>query len=243
VVTGRSVAPRVEQVTAEAIGEVLPLALGVALSPVGPVAIIVLLGAPRGRATATAFAAGWLAGCIALGALCLILATQADATDGRDPSAWAAVAKLALGILLIGLAVRKRRGGRDHDDSFSDDAEAMPGWMRRLYGLTAARAFAVAAGATSLNPKNLGLTIGAAVTIAEAGLGTGADALAMAIFVSVAALGVIGPVLAHLLLGARAATGLDALKDWVLRHYSAILSVVLVVLGVTLVGEAFGQLL
>ena len=223
--------------TADAIGEILPLAVGVALSPVPIIAVVLLLGTPRSRTTGGAFAVGWLVGSAGLGAFCLLVAAQADATDGREPSDWTVALKLALGMLLIVLAVRQWRGGRD-----GDGAEAkMPGWMRRLDGFTAPRAFALGAAASSLNPKNLGLTIAAGVTIAEAGLGVGGQAAAMAVFTGLGALGVVGPMVAYLTLGERARGTLDALKSWMLRHYPAIVSILLLVLGASLVGDALAS--
>jgi hypothetical protein len=45
---------------ADAIGEVLPLAVGVALSPVPIIAVVFMLGTPRARTNGPAFIlAGW----------------------------------------------------------------------------------------------------------------------------------------------------------------------------------------
>jgi hypothetical protein len=42
----------------EAIGDLLPSAIGVAISPVPIIAVILMLGTPNARATGAAFAAG-----------------------------------------------------------------------------------------------------------------------------------------------------------------------------------------
>jgi Sap, sulfolipid-1-addressing protein len=44
----------------EAIGDLLPSAVGVALSPIPIVAVILMLGTPRARSNGPAFAAGWV---------------------------------------------------------------------------------------------------------------------------------------------------------------------------------------
>ena len=49
-----------------AIGDVLPLAIGVAISPIPIIATILMLLTPRAGSTATAFLAGWILG-IAVG--------------------------------------------------------------------------------------------------------------------------------------------------------------------------------
>ncbi len=45
----------------QAIGDLLPAAIGVAISPVPIIAIILMLGTPKARSNGPAFAAGWVA--------------------------------------------------------------------------------------------------------------------------------------------------------------------------------------
>jgi threonine/homoserine/homoserine lactone efflux protein len=52
-----------------AIGDILGLAAGVAVSPLPIVAMILVLATPRGRANGLLFGVGWLAGLAILGAL------------------------------------------------------------------------------------------------------------------------------------------------------------------------------
>ena len=46
----------------EAIGQSLPLAIGVALSPIPIIAVVLMLTTPRARANGPAFVLGWLVG-------------------------------------------------------------------------------------------------------------------------------------------------------------------------------------
>ena len=46
----------------QAIGDLLPAAIGVAISPVPIIAIILMLGTPKARSNGPAFAAGWVLG-------------------------------------------------------------------------------------------------------------------------------------------------------------------------------------
>ena len=46
----------------QAIGDLLPAAIGVAISPVPIIAIILMLGTPKARSNGPAFAAGWVIG-------------------------------------------------------------------------------------------------------------------------------------------------------------------------------------
>ena len=92
-----------------AIGDVLGLAAGVAVSPLPIVAIILLLATPRGRANGSLFAVGWLVGLSVLGAVVLLLAGPADPSDDGQPAPWTGWLKLLLGVLLLLLAARQWR--------------------------------------------------------------------------------------------------------------------------------------
>ena len=68
--------------------------------------VVLLLGSARALANGPAFAAGWFAGILILGAIVLVIADAADASDNGRPSTWVSVLKLALGAALVVLAVR-----------------------------------------------------------------------------------------------------------------------------------------
>ena len=93
-----------------AIGDILGLAAGVAVSPLPIVAMILMLATPTGRANGTLFGVGWLAGLAVLGAVVLALAGPADASDGGEPAAWTGWLKLLLGVLALLLAAKQWRG-------------------------------------------------------------------------------------------------------------------------------------
>lgn len=57
----------------QAIGDILPLAIGVAISPVPIIAVVLMLGTPRGRTTGVAFALGWVAGLAIVGTVVLLV--------------------------------------------------------------------------------------------------------------------------------------------------------------------------
>ena len=92
-----------------AIGDILGLAAGVAVSPLPIVAMILLLATPRGRANGSLFAVGWLVGLSVLGAVVLLLAGPADPSDDGQPAAWTGWLKVVLGVLLLLLAARQWR--------------------------------------------------------------------------------------------------------------------------------------
>ena len=65
----------------EAIGNVLPAAVGVALSPIPIIAVILMLSTPRARSNGPAFAVGWVLGLAVVSAIVLLLAGDADDPD------------------------------------------------------------------------------------------------------------------------------------------------------------------
>ena len=220
-----------------AIGDVLGLAAGVAVSPLPIVAMILLLATPRGRVNGLLFGAGWLAGLAVLGAVVLALAAPADASEGGEPAAWTGWLKLLLGVLLLLLATRQWRGRP------AEGAEPeMPKWMASLDRMRPGGALGLGALLSAVNPKNGGLTVAAAATIAGAGLAGGSEAVVLAVFVLVGSVGVLAPLVLYLVAGQRAAATLDSWKTWATGHNAAVMAVLFLVFGLKLVGDGIAVL-
>jgi threonine/homoserine/homoserine lactone efflux protein len=94
----------------QAIGSVLSLALGVALSPVPIVAVVLMLATPRGRINGPAFVLGWILGLAAVGAIVLLVAGGVSASSSGQPKTWVSVLKVLVGLLLLLFAIRQWRG-------------------------------------------------------------------------------------------------------------------------------------
>ncbi|MDH4103691.1 MAG: GAP family protein [Thermoleophilia bacterium] len=216
-----------------AIGEILPLAIGVAISPVPIIAVVLMLGTPRARANGPAFAVGWLAGLTIVGAIVLLLASGNAAEDDGSPATWASVLEFVFGVLLLLMAARIWRGRPKP----GQEAE-MPKWMQTIDGFSAGKSFGAGALLSGLNPKNLALTIAAATAIAQTGIPGGKQAVALAVFVVVGSLTILAPVAIYFLMGAKAKEILDDLKGFMQAHNAAIMAVLLLVLGAKLIGDA-----
>jgi threonine/homoserine/homoserine lactone efflux protein len=222
---------------ADAIGQVLPLAVVVALSPVPIIAVVLMLGTPRARVNGPAFLLGWALGLTVVGALVLVVAGAAKASDNEEPATWVHVLKLALGLLLVLLAVKQWRG-RPRRGAEND----LPAWMKKVDTFTPGRTIAVAAALSGVNPKNLVVVVAAGAAIAQTGIDTSEQAIALAAFVLVATLGPGLPVAAYFLLGDRARRLLDELKAWMGAHSAAIMAVLCLVIGAKLIGDAVSGL-
>jgi hypothetical protein len=220
-----------------AIGDVLGLAAGVAVSPLPIVAMILVLATPRGRVNGSLFGIGWLAGLSILGTVVLLLAGPADPSDDGTPAAWTGWLKLLLGVLALLLAARQWRG-RPAEGA----APELPKWMAGLDKLKPGGALGLGALLSGINPKNAGLTIAAAATIAGAGLAGGEQAVTLAVFVVIGSAGVLAPLIVYLVAGEGAARTLNAWKTWSGDHNAAIMAVLFLVFGFKLVGDGIAVL-
>lgn len=149
----------------EAIGDVLPLAVVVALSPIPIIAVVLILATKRARSNGPAFVAGSLAGLAFVGAIVLALAGGADASDEGEPATWASVLQLVLGALLVLAAGRQWRGR----PTAGAEPET-PRWMTAIDAFSPAKSFGTGVLVSGFNPKNLLLAVAAAASIAQTGI-------------------------------------------------------------------------
>ena len=92
-----------------AIGQSLPVAVGVLVSPLPIVAVVLMLVGERARANAPAFVVGWFLAVLAVVGVVALLAGSAP-PDADGPAAWTSWLKIVLGALLLLLSVRQWRG-------------------------------------------------------------------------------------------------------------------------------------
>jgi threonine/homoserine/homoserine lactone efflux protein len=217
----------------QAIGDLLPSAVGVAISPLPIVAVVLMLVTERGRVNGPAFVAGWCAGIAVVGAIVLAISSGVDATDSSGPATWVDVVFLLLGLGLILLAAMQWRG-RPH----GDEEPAIPKWMGALDAITPIKAGAAGVVLSALNPKNLLLIIAGAAAVAQTGISTGSQVGAWVVFVVIASIGVAAPVVIAFALGDRSRTILADLRTWLAHNNAVIMAVLLLIIGVKLIGNA-----
>jgi threonine/homoserine/homoserine lactone efflux protein len=220
----------------QAIGDLLPSAVGVALSPVPIIAVILMLGTPRARTNGPAFAIGWVVGLVVVSIVVLTLASGADDTDSTAATGvnWVQV---SIGLLFLAMAAKQWRSRPR-----SGEEAALPKWMATIDTFTPAKCLVLGAALSAINPKNLALTANAAASIAQAGLSSGDSAVAVAVFVVVGSLTVAGPVLFYVVATERAAAPLQSIKQFMGEHNAVIMMVVLLVLGAKVLGQGLGGL-
>ncbi|MFE9127593.1 GAP family protein [Streptomyces sp. NPDC007148] len=220
-----------------AVGDVLGLAAGVAVSPLPIVAIILLLATPRGHLNGSLFACGWLLGLALLGASMLAVGGSGGASANKHPAAWVGVLKLVLGVLLALFAVRQWRRRP------ADAAQArLPKWMSVLDRLTPLKALGLGLLLSAANAKNAPLTLAAGASISSAGIPVPQQIGTLVVFVVIASLGVLAPPAVFLAMGERAQGVLGTWRDRAVRHNAAVMAALFFVLGLKLLGDGIGIL-
>ncbi len=215
------------------LGDLLPVAVGVAISPIPIVAVILVILSNDSAGASTGFAAGWTAGIALVTTVIVLLANTLGGTTAREPSAAVSWIKIVLGALLLVLAAAQ---WRDRSDA------TPPRWMRAIDQLTPLRALGLGAVLSALNPKNLLLCVSAGLVIGGSGLGSGAKAVAIVVFTALAAATVLAVVVGYALAADRLRGTLDSAREWLQANNHAVLAIVLVVMGAVVLGKGIGGL-
>jgi hypothetical protein len=221
----------------QAIGGSLALAIGIALSPVPIIAVVLMLTTPRARVNGPAFVLGWLLGLGVIGAIVLAVAGPANASSSGAPATWVSWLKIILGVGLLLIAARQFRG-RPH----GEDQAPMPKWMGAIENFKPAAALGTGALLAGANPKNLLLAVAGAAAIAQTGIAGAQQAIAYLIFAVIATIGVGAPVVIYFAMGERSQELLGKLKNWMGQHNAVIMSVLCLIIGAKLIGDAISAL-
>jgi Sap, sulfolipid-1-addressing protein len=220
------------------IGDFLPAAIGVAISPIPIIAVILMLFTARARTNGPAFLVGWVAALLAVGGIGIVIANKASESDSSGPGTFLSLVLTALGVLLVLLALRTWRGRPKP----GTDAPT-PAWMASIDAFTPVKALGFAALLGGVNPKNLLLTLSAAAVIGTSGLSGTESFVALLVFVAIGSLSVAVPVVYYLVGGDGAKQTMDGWKAWLGTHNAAVMTVLLLVIGAKLLGQGVGALL
>jgi threonine/homoserine/homoserine lactone efflux protein len=222
----------------QGISEVLPFAIGVAISPIPIIAVILMLFSSRAKVNGPVFLLGWVIGLSAVVAVVYAIADAANAATDSTSSDTVSWIKVGLGVILLG-AARRQYAKRPRPG----EEAAMPKWMTTVDTLKPGAAFVLAIALAAVNPKNLILSVGAAAGVAQrAGVSTGDAVVALAVFVVIASSSIAIPVVWYLASPSRAQQHLDALKSWMSEHNAAVMAVLFLVFGVVLIAKGLDLL-
>jgi threonine/homoserine/homoserine lactone efflux protein len=221
----------------QGISEVLTFAIGVAISPIPIIAVILMLFSRRARVNGPVFLVAWVVALAAVSVVAYVLSRDGSvstSSTSMDSVSWG---KIALGAGFLMLA---RRDWRKRPAP--GEEPAMPQWLATVDSLSPVKAFGLGVLLAVVNPKNLVLTLGAATGLAQLGLSTSDAVVSLAVFVLIASLTILGPVLYAMFGGDKARASLDSAKSWLGTHSAAVMAVLFLVFGIDLIAKGLPPL-
>jgi hypothetical protein len=171
------------------IAQLIPFVLGAALAPAWIIIVLLLLTGQRGLLKGSAFVLGMTLTRLVQGVLFgFVFGASSDAAGEDGGSPVASTLLLVLGILLLITAYRKWRKESDPD-------EAPPQWMQSLANTTPLKALGMGALLTAIGAKLWVFTLSAIAVIREAELDQTTSIIAFVIYIFLAQLLLIVPLI------------------------------------------------
>lgn len=220
----------------EIIGAILPSTAAIAISPIPIIAVILMLMSPRSKQLGVSFLLGWLVGILVAVTIFVLLADvlpEAAAEGTSQPIAGTIQLVLGAGLLFLSLRQWRSRPA-------AGETPELPAWMSKIDTMKPGAALGLGFLLAAVNPKNLLVAASAGMTIGRGGLEIASLIIAILAFTVLAALTVLIPVLFALIAPKAASAVLTGIRAWLTAHNAAIMTVLLLVLGLNVVGNALG---
>ncbi len=157
----------------------VPLALGIVLSPLAIMALVAVLLSKRARINGVMYLLGWGLAITVVLALSYGLLGALDLGPPGSTPVWLSVLKIVLGLVLLGGGVWGYRKGRTKikemaaastPEELTAAAPQLPGWLHAVETFTAGRSLLLGFGIFALNPVDLSCAVIAGIEIRAAGL-------------------------------------------------------------------------
>jgi len=205
--------------------DLMLIGLGITLEPFPLTAFILMLSAEKGVRKGLAFILGWLACLVAVIAVVILATGNSPPKPQTVPSTAVLAVKLALGVALILIAMRRRRRmGRPRKP---------PAWMA---GMDRLSLWSAAGLAVFLQPW--ALVAAGATTVADAKLATAGSYLALIFFCLLATASFLYLELYATFAPTRAGARLARLRAGLDAHQDQVIIAVFLLLGFWLTGES-----
>jgi threonine/homoserine/homoserine lactone efflux protein len=219
----------------KAIGEMLPLAIGIAISPTTITATVLML-LSNGKSRTVGLLLGCLVGVGAAVSLSTLLSALLPIQGSGRSSPETGVIQLVAGALFLVLAWSQWRGR-----PATGERGELPKWATAVDSMTPAKALVLGLLLSAVVPKNLLLALSAGVMVGETAPSVGQAAVVILIFTVIATSTVAVPVVAYLVAPARMSGPLEQLREWLVDNNVTIMVVVLLVIGVVMVGNGIAS--
>jgi hypothetical protein len=203
----------------------LLIGIGITLNPLPLLPFVLLLSGEQGTTKGLAYILGWL-GCLVVIIAAVFLTTGNNPPAPKTvPSTAILAVKLAAGIWLIRIAMRRRRQ--------MGQPRKPPAWMGALDHLSLPR---LAGLAVFLQPW--AMVAAGAATVAEAKLDSPGSVLALMFFCLLATSSMLSLELYTAFAGDEADVRLGKIRNWLTAHQEQVIIVVFLLLGFLLAGQS-----
>jgi hypothetical protein len=220
----------------QTVGQLLPLAVCIALSTVPIIVTITLLLGPRSRGSSLGFLLGWVIGMFLVVTVLYLLASALPATTVPSDRPVVGWVEIAIGLALIAYGVvafirhpKQRPEGQ------------LPRWISAIGTVRPITAFGLAL-VLCLRPKALLISIAASLVVAGSSLGFTASLIVFAIFVGIGAATVLVPVVVSLARPDAMKRPLQGAQGWISRNSRTVTTVAVLIVGTVIVGHGMTEL-
>lgn len=217
----------------DVIGSTLPQAVGIAASPMPIIAVILILMSPNSKRKSLLFLLGWVLGIVITVTVCsFVISLAVDGGSAAHSQPILGIVKLALGALLILLAVRqwnkRPKAGVEPE---------LPKWMARIDDMNTATVFGLSFVLAVGNPKNLIMAAAAGSVIGASRVELGDSVWVILIFTTIATASVTVPVIASVMAPRASGGMLLSVRSWLLANNTTIMMVLCIVLAANSIGS------
>ena len=230
----------------------IPLVLGLIVSPLAIMALIAMLLSKRAKRNGVAFLIGWIAAIAVTLAISFaglsLLGVQRDST----PPLWLAYLRFVIAVVLIVLGIYLLRRGRGRAVAMAhaaspgeviNAAPQLPGWLRAVDTFTPLRSAWLGFGIFILNPVDTSCGILAMLEVRLSSVSNDQRFASIAAFAIVAILPIAIPVIVLAIRGQRAQPFLKASRRWIAGHTTLLASALLFLIAAIQLVKAFSAVL
>ena len=218
-----------------ALGEILPIAVGVAISSVPIMAIVLILLSPNGRRSSVAFLVGWVLGLAVVIFAFTLLAYLVPTGPPRRSQVAVGVLQIIIGLaaVIFAVVVWRRGTGRPSED--------MPAWLTRVEKMRPWETFGLAL-LLNIRPKAVLLSAAGGLSIRASDLGAGETAIVILVYTVLSASSVAFPVVASLIAPEKTRSDLVRTQTWIRENSRVVAVLVLLLIGVVIIGNGLARL-
>ncbi len=204
----------------------IPMAVGIALSPIPIIAVILMLFSRRAKVNAPLYAATWVLSMVAIGSVAIFALGDNELVGQDTTKTGGNIVVLIVGALFMayGAILWMRR------PRYAESLKT-PRWLDAIDDIPPFLAVGLGLTGVLINTKNLPLFLAAVEHILIADLGMVRNFVALAIFIMMASVTVVTPIVLFLSGNERMHARLDAFRVWLMRYNQAILAWVFLVMG------------